>query len=255
MNRYTSIVHRHLIGRTNTHGQVRLFILLSFLLPWALGLTLSVQMSQISDIWAQRQSRIFVTWLTGETGVIGLSDLITLYILWCLDCKQTQRAFNVFKNTLNWLKIDSVDQKLFKIQLTREWEILTRCWNVWHSERHCVFTAGGERVKKRSLMKRLKWRKKWDNDGITFSSQVEHAGNFCRHQEQKNWYKYGGWCVRHVTAKDKQPPLTMRHNWAWEDHNEQGIVAILASRDTWVHYILIEPITCTYIFPKGYSGM
>jgi hypothetical protein len=31
--------------------------------------------------------------------------------LGCLYCKQTQRAFNVFKNTLNWLKIDSVDQK------------------------------------------------------------------------------------------------------------------------------------------------
>jgi hypothetical protein len=31
--------------------------------------------------------------------------------LGCLYCKQTQRAFNVFKNTLSWLKIDSVDQK------------------------------------------------------------------------------------------------------------------------------------------------
>jgi hypothetical protein len=28
-----------------------------------------------------------------------------------LYCKQMQRAFNVFKNTLNWLKIDSVNQK------------------------------------------------------------------------------------------------------------------------------------------------
>jgi hypothetical protein len=44
--------------------------------------------------------------------VTGLSDLMTLFIdLGCLYCKQTQRAFNVFKNTLNWLKIDSVDQK------------------------------------------------------------------------------------------------------------------------------------------------
>jgi hypothetical protein len=44
--------------------------------------------------------------------VTGLSDLMTLLIdLGCLYCKQTQRAFNVFKNTLNWLKIDSVDQK------------------------------------------------------------------------------------------------------------------------------------------------
>jgi uncharacterized Zn-finger protein len=37
---------------------------------------------------------------------------MTLFIdLGCLYCKQTQRAFNVFKNNLNWLKIDSVDQK------------------------------------------------------------------------------------------------------------------------------------------------
>jgi hypothetical protein len=44
--------------------------------------------------------------------VTGLSDLMTLFIdLGCLYCKQTQRAFNVFKNTQNWLKIDSVDQK------------------------------------------------------------------------------------------------------------------------------------------------
>jgi hypothetical protein len=44
--------------------------------------------------------------------VTGLSDLMTLFIdLGCLYCKQTQRAFTVFTNTLNWLKIDSVDQK------------------------------------------------------------------------------------------------------------------------------------------------
>jgi hypothetical protein len=44
--------------------------------------------------------------------VTGLSDLMTLFVdLGCLYCKQTQRAFRVFKNTLNWLKIDSVDQK------------------------------------------------------------------------------------------------------------------------------------------------
>jgi hypothetical protein len=40
--------------------------------------------------------------LTGKTEVIGLSDLKTLFVdLGCLYCKQTQRAFNVFKNTLN----------------------------------------------------------------------------------------------------------------------------------------------------------
>jgi hypothetical protein len=26
-------------------------------------------------------------------------------------------------------------------------ELLTRCWNAWHWERHCVFTAGEEWVK------------------------------------------------------------------------------------------------------------
>jgi hypothetical protein len=114
-----------------------------------LMLTLSLPMSQLSDIYAQRQSRIFCD-LTWNTEVIGLSDLMTLFTdLVCLYCKQTQRAFNVFKNTLNWLKIDSVDQKLFNIQLTRVWELLTRRWNAWHWERHCVFTAGAERVKKK----------------------------------------------------------------------------------------------------------
>jgi hypothetical protein len=44
--------------------------------------------------------------------VTGLSNLMTLFIdLGCFYCKQTQSAFNVFKNTLNGLKIDSVDQK------------------------------------------------------------------------------------------------------------------------------------------------
>jgi hypothetical protein len=49
--------------------------------------------------------------------VTGLSDLMTLFIdLECLYCKQTQRAFNVFKNTLNWLNIDSVDQKFNRLE-------------------------------------------------------------------------------------------------------------------------------------------
>jgi hypothetical protein len=85
--------------------------------------------------------------LRRKTEVIGLFDLMTLFIdLGCLYCKQTQRAFNVFKSTLNWLKFDSVDQKLFEVQLTRVWELLTRHWNSWHWKRNCVFTAGGERV-------------------------------------------------------------------------------------------------------------
>jgi hypothetical protein len=49
--------------------------------------------------------------------VTGLSDLMTLFIdPGCLYCKQTQRAFNVFKNMLNWLKIDSVDQKFYWLE-------------------------------------------------------------------------------------------------------------------------------------------
>jgi hypothetical protein len=73
--------------------------------------------------------------------VTGLSDLMPLFIdLGCLYCKQTQRALNVFKNTLNWLKIDSVDQKF-------------NCGNFSQdagtpgTESHCVFTASSERVK------------------------------------------------------------------------------------------------------------
>jgi hypothetical protein len=49
--------------------------------------------------------------------VTGLSDLMTLFVdLECLYCKQTQRAFNVFKNTLNWMKIHSVDQKFYWLE-------------------------------------------------------------------------------------------------------------------------------------------
>jgi hypothetical protein len=49
--------------------------------------------------------------------VTGLSDLMTLFIdLGGLYWKQMQRAFNVFKNTLNWLKIDSVDQNLYWLE-------------------------------------------------------------------------------------------------------------------------------------------
>jgi hypothetical protein len=66
-------------------------------------ITLSLLMSQISDIKAQHQSHIFATCdLKGKAEVIGLPDLMTLFIdLGCLYCKQTERAFNVFKNTLN----------------------------------------------------------------------------------------------------------------------------------------------------------
>jgi hypothetical protein len=83
--------------------------------------------------------------------VTGLSDLMTLFIdLRCLYCKQTQRAFNVFKNKLNWLKNWFSRSK---VQLTRVWELLTRRRNAWHWESHCVFTAGGERVKETIVFK------------------------------------------------------------------------------------------------------
>jgi hypothetical protein len=40
--------------------------------------------------------------LTEKTEAIGLSDLYDTFIdLGCFYCKQTQRAFNVFKNTPN----------------------------------------------------------------------------------------------------------------------------------------------------------
>jgi hypothetical protein len=55
------------------------------------------------------------------------------------------RSIQFWKNTLNWLKIDSVDQKFVKILLKRVWELLTRRWNARHWEKHYVFTAGGER--------------------------------------------------------------------------------------------------------------
>jgi hypothetical protein len=95
--------------------------------------------------------------LAGNTEVFGLSDLMTLFVdLGCLYCKQTQGAFNVFKNTQNWLKIDLVDLKLFTIKLSRVWKLLTRRWNAWHWERHCVSTAGGERVKQVALICRVR---------------------------------------------------------------------------------------------------
>jgi hypothetical protein len=47
----------------------------------------------------------------------------------------------------------SKKKKLIANQFSRSkviecvWELLTRRWNAWNSERHCIFTAGGERVK------------------------------------------------------------------------------------------------------------
>jgi hypothetical protein len=90
--------------------------------------------------------------------VTGLSDQMTLFIdLECVYCKQTQRAFNVFKKHAklieNWFSRS-------KVQLTRVWELFTRRWNVWHWESHCVFTAGGERVKVIINNYRYQWNHK-----------------------------------------------------------------------------------------------
>jgi hypothetical protein len=78
--------------------------------------------------------------------VIDLSDLMTLFIdLGCFICNQTQRAFNVKKKHA---KLTENRFSRSKIELTRVWELFTRCWNTWHWESHCVLTASGERVKK-----------------------------------------------------------------------------------------------------------
>jgi hypothetical protein len=62
---------------------------------------------------------------TRKTEVIGLSDLMTLFIdLGCLYGNR-RKVHSMFSKTQR-LKIDSVDQKLFKIQLTRVLELLTR---------------------------------------------------------------------------------------------------------------------------------
>jgi hypothetical protein len=84
--------------------------------------------------------------------VTGLSDLMILFIdLGFLYCKQTQRAFNVLKNTLNWLKIDSVDHKFNWLECGN-FSHLVNAWNAWHWESHCVFTAGSERVNQIKLI-------------------------------------------------------------------------------------------------------
>jgi hypothetical protein len=77
-----------------------------------------------------------------------LSDIMTLFLLtWGV---YIANSIQCFQNKLNWLKINSVDQTLFKIHLTRVWELLTRrSRNAWLRERPCVFTAGGERVGKK----------------------------------------------------------------------------------------------------------
>jgi hypothetical protein len=57
--------------------------------------------------------------------MIGLSDLMTLFYLPGVFMLQTDaKSIHCFQKKKR-LKIGSVDQKLFKFQLTRVWELLT----------------------------------------------------------------------------------------------------------------------------------
>jgi hypothetical protein len=70
----------------------------------------------------------------------GLSDLMTLFI----DLQTDAKSIQCFQKHA---KLIENRFSRSKVQLTRVWELLTRLWNAWHWESHCVFTAGGERVK------------------------------------------------------------------------------------------------------------
>jgi hypothetical protein len=65
------------------------------------------------------------------------------YWPWVLILQTDAKCIQCFKKHAklieNWFSRSTV-------QLTRVWELLTRRWNAWHRESHCVFTAGGERV-------------------------------------------------------------------------------------------------------------
>jgi hypothetical protein len=125
--------------------------------------------------------------------VTGLSDLMTLFIdLACLYCKQTQRAFNVFKNTLNWLKIDSVDQKFYWLE----------CGNFSQD----AGTSGTERV-------------------IAFSQLAVKGLN---HWLRNHWFRrhhqkidVGHWLLEHRLRNMDPPPL--KNGWVvikyWVDES------------------------------------
>jgi hypothetical protein len=76
--------------------------------------------------------------------VTGLSDLMTLYWPRVFILQTDAKSIQFFQ------KHAKLIENCFsrsKVQLTRVWELLTRRWNAWHWESHCVVTAGGERVK------------------------------------------------------------------------------------------------------------
>jgi hypothetical protein len=60
----------------------------------------------------------------------------------------THSAFNVLKNTNKLIENRFSRSKVIQISIYCVWERLTRRWDVWHWQWHCVFTTGGERVKK-----------------------------------------------------------------------------------------------------------
>jgi hypothetical protein len=59
-----------------------------------------------------------------------------------LWCKQTHNTFNALKTQENWLQINSVGQKLSTVWVNFSQGAGERS----HSEKHCVYTASGERV-------------------------------------------------------------------------------------------------------------
>jgi hypothetical protein len=61
----------------------------------------------------------------------------------CLYCKQYAKSIQCFQKHA---KLIENRFSRSKAVLTRVWELLTRRWNAWHWESHCVFIAGGERV-------------------------------------------------------------------------------------------------------------
>jgi hypothetical protein len=96
--------------------------------------------------------------------VTGLSDLMTLFywprvFILQTDAKSIQCFQKHAKLIENWFS-------RWKIQLTRVWELLTRRWNAWHWESHCVFTAGGERVKLGLSL--------WDSQCATTQNLISH---------------------------------------------------------------------------------
>jgi hypothetical protein len=102
--------------------------------------TAKVANNWISNCQADRQSRFLTQSRTKTNSFTYQNCFINLGCLWC---KQTHAAHSMPQK----------HKKIIANQFSRSkvinclGELLTRLWNAWHSERHCVVTAGGERVK------------------------------------------------------------------------------------------------------------